>query len=257
MEFIINNVSVFSHQSLKRIKHYFKQGKLTLSSCSLCGHACQHTLLLCDYCYADLPVFNRELVGYNLLAWPAINQLLPKHQFEQLFCIAPYVWPFNLWIAKIKYQQHIEFATLVSDIMVRQWREYIKQPLTNVNDEAPSVVSVPLHIKKWQQRGFNQAHLIADHFAKAMNYRYHSNAIIRQKLTESQVGKSGVLRRKNLKNAFTLDQNEMAKISKHVVLVDDVVTTGTTANEICRLLKAYGVKKITLLCVCIALPTTE
>lgn len=75
-------------------------------------------------------------------------------------------------------------------------------------------------------------------------------------MTSSQVGKTGVLRRKNLVNAFTVVS--MGNIlPKHVLLVDDVVTTGSTASAISQALKQAGVMKVTVLALCLALPTTN
>jgi predicted amidophosphoribosyltransferase len=74
-------------------------------------------------------------------------------------------------------------------------------------------------------------------------------------LTESQVGKSGAERRKNLNQAFSLNIKPKESLPEHVILIDDVVTTGTTANEICKLLKKSGVQSITLLSLCLAIPS--
>jgi len=85
---------------------------------------------------------------------------------------------------------------------------------------------------------------------------YDSGGLIRQKSTESQVEKSGDARRKNLQDAFkvTLDT---ALIPHHVLLIDDVVTTGATASEIAKKLKQFGVKKVTVVSMCLSLPRVE
>jgi ComF family protein len=111
---------------------------------------------------------------------------------------------------------------------------------------------VPLHITKWQQRGFNQAHLLSKVVAKKIAVPYDEKILFRKKITASQVGKSGNLRRKNLKNIFDVNFTQK-NIPNHVLLIDDVVTTGTTASEISRCLKLNGVKKVTVLAVCLSL----
>lgn len=238
---------------LSHISKYINKCKLAFSSCGLCGNTCQQHPLLCQYCEADLPLFKKELLGYDLLQWPAINQLLAPYQFNHLFCLSAYIWPFDTWINQLKYHYRIELAPLLGNLLAAQWQPIESAYLDNDN-EKPIVVSIPLHIKKWQQRGFNQAHLIAKIFATNLRYQYVPELLIRRKATSSQVGKTGEERRKNLTQAFEINTTKYCDIAKHVILVDDVVTTGTTANEVCKLLRNAGVQKITLLSVCLALP---
>ena len=236
----------------KRVIH---QVKLQLSCCTLCGNACQQHPLLCQYCLADLPYFDHNVVGYDLLLWPAIAEIIPKKYFDHLLAIAPYVWPFDRWINQLKYQHKTELTSLLGLLLVQLWQQYLNAEQPNITPDNTLILAVPLHIKKWQARGFNQAHLIARQFAKSFAYDYQTDLIVRQKFTENQVGKSGVARRKNLKHAFAINPDIDFEPPKHVLLIDDVVTTGTTANEICRLLKKRGVQTITLLSICLALPS--
>ena len=251
----------FGNKLNSKIVLNFKQGlsqkaknlRLQVSSCILCNNACQHHPLLCKYCQADLPYFNHQLVDYDLLSWPAIAQLIQTKHFDHLMAIAPYVWPFDTWISQLKYQHRTELADLLAFLLTEQWRQYLSEK-TYIKPTNTQIIAVPLHLTKWQERGFNQAHLIARKFAKNFNYEYQKNIIIRARLTENQVGKSGIERRKNLKNAFRFNLDAKEKLPEHIILIDDVVTTGTTANEICKLLKKNGVQTITLLSVCLALP---
>lgn len=115
------------------------------------------------------------------------------------------------------------------------------------------VLSVPLYVTKWQYRGYNQAHLIAKKFAKFSGIKYQHNAISRILETDSQVGQSGNQRRNNIRSAFDVNST-IPNLPKHVILIDDVVTTGTTVNEISSLLKKHGVQTVTVLSITIALP---
>ena len=249
--------SKHNHDMVLNLKHILNQHirklKLLFSCCTLCGNPCQHHPLLCQYCQADLAYFDHNVVGYDLLSWPAINKLIQTKHFEHLLAIAPYVWPFSTWIGQLKYQHKTELAELLAYLMAEHWRQYLHVEKPDIEPEDLVVLAVPLHLKKWQERGFNQAHLIARKFAQTFHYAYRTDTIVRKKFTENQVGKSGTARRKNLKNAFRIDNND--RLPTHVILIDDVVTTGTTANEICRLLKKRGVQNITLLSICLALPS--
>ncbi|MBU2892040.1 ComF family protein [Colwellia sp. D2M02] len=236
-----------------------KQQLFSLSSCDLCGLDIitendtendginsKQQYLICQYCQNDLPYFKQELIHGDLLMWPAVNHALPKIKFDRLFALAPYLPPFTQWLAQLKYHGRFELGQLFAVLLAQQWQHY-------ATEIAPEVVlSVPLHLSKWQLRGYNQAHLIAKPFAQALQLKYLPNAVSRIKKDESQMGKTGQARRKNLKNSFKLT-NDFSDV-KHVILIDDVVTTGTTASEISRLLKAVGVETVTVVAVCLTLP---
>jgi ComF family protein len=233
-----------------RLSNILADLKLNLSSCDLCGQSCRTYPLLCKHCYHDLSLFKLDAVQGDLLNWPAINKALPKHEFEQLVCLAPYLWPFTLWLSQLKYQGRFEVAQLFAQLLNDCG---LSLSTTIAAQQSPIILAVPLHVKKWQSRGFNQAHLIAHTYSKLANIPYQPEVILRKVHTDSQVGRSGGERRNNLRNAFSLHLDELL-LPEHVILIDDVVTTGSTANEICRLLKKHGVKRITLLCVCLSLP---
>lgn len=246
-----NDVILHLQQSLrKKISNL----RLKISCCCLCGNAYLQHPLLCQYCQADLPYFNHQLVPHDLLLWPAIDEIISSKHFDHLVAIAPYIWPFDMWVSQLKYQHKTELAELLSYLLIKHWRQYLAIEQCDITPDNTWVLAVPLHLRKWQERGFNQAHLITQKFVKSFGYHYQMDMLVREKFTENQVGKSGIERRKNLKNAFRVNFDEKVALPKHIILIDDVVTTGTTANEICRLLKKRGVQKITLLNICIALP---
>lgn len=230
---------------------------LSFAGCDLCGARCTHYLQLCDHCYHDLPLFQEKLVQGDLLNWPAIHHNLPHIVFDHLICLAPHQTPFNQWISQLKYQGRFEIAQLLGHLLAEKYalllnHHHITKPTM--------VIAVPLHISRWQHRGFNQAHLIAKQFIKhlppLMSLNYCTNLIGRTKNTDHQVGQSGRQRRHNLSNSFSLNLETIKTLPQHVLLFDDVVTTGTTASEISNLLKQHGVKKVTLMTVTISLPSS-
>jgi ComF family protein len=247
---------------IKQLKMYFIQALSSMSCCNLCGKNVNETVLLnsslpqtllCQHCINDLPCFNQALIAGNLLSWPAIHCALPNVHFDRLFSLAPYIYPFEYWLSQFKYLGRFELAQLFSALLCAQWQAML------INSRVPPVdlvLSVPLHIKKWQSRGYNQAHLIAKLFAQQLTLPYDDKLVVRIKNNDSQMGKTGSQRRKNLANAFTLQQKLTSDI-KHIVLIDDVVTTGTTASEISQLLKRAGVETVTLVTVCLSLPKTS
>lgn len=263
---IIDNVT----KSVKKVAFY-------LACCECCGQSLFTSetdigvfnnikqTLLCQHCLNDLPQFKQQTLQGDLLNWPAINQALPNIHFDRLVCFSPYIAPFTHWLIRFKYRGAFEFSTLFGYLLAEQWHranQYYYGDSTPVTNNQFAVVAVPLHLKKWQVRGYNQAHLIAQQFAKMNQINYIEHAVGRCKETENQMGKSGRLRRKNLQNAFKLNDDIVNQwigsmdlaLPKHILLIDDVVTTGSTASEIAKLFKQQGIKTVTLLTVCLSLP---
>lgn len=221
--------------------------KCALSHCLLCKGKCTNISLLCDICYHDLPTFKSHK---NLLAQPKYARDISHEYIDNLICLAPYQWPLSSWINQLKYQQNFELSNLLSHILMQHIHDELLSLCSHSNT---ALMSVPIHISRWQARGYNQSHLLAKNIAKVYQYTYQPEAIIRIKSTEKQVGKSGSERRKNIKNAFMVNPSIPLYMPEHVILIDDVITTGTTANELARLCKQKGANKVTVITLALAI----
>ena len=244
------------HALLKQapLKQLWWAVRKKLSSCDLCANTVDEHLLLCNHCLHDLPLFRYNLISGDLLNWPAINVALPNIHFDHLFCLAPYQAPFSHWLLQYKYQGRFELSHLLSDLLLQHFLAYQAQAKYNTMLKSIDLIlSVPLHITKWQSRGYNQAHLLARPLAHKLQRDYWPAFLQRIIKNVSQVGKDGKQRRKNLSGAFML-QHPLPSTIEHVLLVDDVVTTGSTASEISKILKAAGAKKVTVMAICLSLP---
>ncbi|MEP6963663.1 MAG: ComF family protein [Acidobacteriota bacterium] len=109
------------------------------------------------------------------------------------------------------------------------------------------IVPMPLHwLKRWR-RGFNQAELLAQEVSRVWRVPV-SNLASRKKETASQAGLTNAKRRENVQGAFAVRPRFQSKLrGKHVLLVDDVMTTGATASACARALKRGGAASVTLL----------
>jgi predicted amidophosphoribosyltransferase len=185
---------------LSKISSVCRKALLVLTNCDLCGLSCQKYLQLCHYCHQDLPLFQYQTVQGDLLNWPAIHQHLPAISFDHLICLAPHQQPFNHWISQLKYNGRFEIAKLLGHLLADNFSTLLNKQLIEKPD---MVIAVPLHLNRWQKRGFNQAHLIAKYFIKECQpmapLNYCPEILSRPKKTEQQVGQSGAQRRKNLK----------------------------------------------------------
>lgn len=108
------------------------------------------------------------------------------------------------------------------------------------------LVSVPLHVKRLRERGFNQAHLLIRRWARQDGILLDGLTLIRSRWTEPQTTLSRTERRKNIKGAFSLRHPEKIK-GRKVLLVDDVYTTGATVNECARVLMKAGAEFVDVL----------
>lgn len=108
------------------------------------------------------------------------------------------------------------------------------------------VIPVPLHYERLQGRGFNQTERIFRAWAKRKNLLWLDDCLIRQKATQPQWQLNLADRRANIKGAFSVTHPECVR-GKHILLVDDIVTTGITVNECARVLKRSGAAQVRVL----------
>jgi ComF family protein len=103
-----------------------------------------------------------------------------------------------------------------------------------------AIVPVPLHWRKRWQRGFNQSGLLATGIARKWGLPV-VNALRRRRFTSAQAGLSNTERRKNVAAAFA---SRRKLVGQHILLIDDVLTTGSTAAACARVLRAAGAVRI-------------
>ena len=107
-----------------------------------------------------------------------------------------------------------------------------------------TLVPIPLYKTRENWRGFNQSEVIGEKLAKAMNWKYVSDLLIRNKNTVPQVGLKGSARRNNLSGVFSVNPNYVLCTKYSVLLFDDVYTTGSTIKEAKKVLEFAGFKNI-------------
>jgi len=143
--------------------------------------------------------------------------------------------PTKEMIHYLKYNSVKELAGPLADLLIDQ---LIEEELSN----KVIVTSVPLHKKRYLERGYNQSELIAKIVADKLGLNYQ-NLLVRKKYTEPQVKLKGDDRRSNLAGAFTALDSTNIK-GKTIFLVDDVSTTGSTLEECAKVLRAAGARRI-------------
>jgi ComF family protein len=101
------------------------------------------------------------------------------------------------------------------------------------------ILPVPLHNSRLRQRGFNQAVLLGSKVSRALDIPMLPDVLVRNRKTEPQVELSASERRLNVKDAFSVKKHQMLA-GKRIILLDDVITTGSTMNECAKELKKAG-----------------
>jgi len=117
--------------------------------------------------------------------------------------------------------------------------------------EIDIVIPVPLHKNKLKKRGYNQVAQFAEHIASALNVKYIDNVLLKVTNTDSQVLKSRFARWTSNEELFTL-QNKSTIANKHILLVDDLITTGATMEACINVLNQAENIKISVACMAIA-----
>ena len=136
---------------------------------------------------------------------------------------------------QLKFKEKITYARTCGEMMLQLLKENIKPDC---------LLPVPLHASRLRQRGFNQSIEIARVISKALNRPIEYDAVSRNRSTTSQMGLDAKARRKNIKGAFSVKHKLNAK---HILIIDDVMTTGSTVDELAKTLKRNGVKHVGVL----------
>lgn len=146
-------------------------------------------------------------------------------------------------LMRVKFHGRKEYGEFLGKLMVRYGGDLIRQVQPEV------IIPVPIHKRKRSVRGYNQAELLADEISSGFSIPLRTDLVLRKKFTKAQKELSREDRKKNLKQAFYVD--EKVRKYRKVLLVDDIYTTGSTINIIAAKLKQQGVKEVFFLTLCI------
>jgi len=190
--------------------------------CCLCGFAgASADLDLCSVCHEDLP-WERAADG-------ALVALRYEHPVDDM-------------IRQLKYHGVIAHSRVLGVLLAEIARQRAS-PLPAM------LVPVPLHSRRWRERGFNQADSVARHAGRMLGIPVMRHAVQRLRDTPSQTALDVDERHRNVRGAFALrNSRQLSRLVRagHVALVDDVITTGSTLSELRAVLLAAGVKRVDL-----------
>ena len=200
--------------------------------CGACAQAVEPGQSLCTTCDGALPRFS----GGAPPLLPASIECATATSYEGAV---------SDWMRRFKYPKR-GFAGLdpAAKSVLRAW---ILEAAERTAGERPElVIPVALHARRLRARGFNPAALLAGALARDAGLRHDPTALIRIRDTASQTGLDRRARRRNVTGAFRA-RRDLAGVTR-VWLIDDVVTTGSTAAAAARALADAGARDITVVC---------
>ena len=212
-------------------------------SCLLCGTQIRGDQL-CPGCRGDLPVLPAGRCRQCALPLSSQSGGSPddalcgaclRHPptFDHTEAVYAYAFPLDALVRHCKYQGGLELTALFAQALANRVRG---------RDNADLIVPMPLHPERLGERGFNQAAEIARRLAGQLQLPWLASACARVRNTPPQAGLDLKSRRRNLRNAF---QCSMDLSGHRVALVDDVMTSGTSLNELAKTIKKAGAASVT------------
>lgn len=188
--------------------------------CEICGlpfSYIENDDLICDTCHSFAPFY------------------------DQARCIFVYNDIIKTPILRLKHGDQTQIS--------KSFAHLLSQNFKHKNECIDLIIPIPLHWKRLFKRQYNQAALIAQHFGKFINKPVNFSCFMRLKNTKSQGKQTKNARFDNLKDAFEV-KNPSIIANKTILLIDDVMTTGSTLDQAAKALKKSGAKRV--LCYCVA-----
>jgi len=207
-------------------------------NCFLCGDISRQSI--CLACLNDLPYQGPACIRCaKVLKETGICQQCRKESplYHHTQAAFDYVYPIDKMILSAKFHHNLAILNLLGHLMA----EYL------VIEQYPDVlIPVPLHIKRLRHRGYNQSLELAKCIAKQTGILLDSKACKRIKHTRPQTTLSKPQRQTNVEAAFKVEQ--IQPHWQHIVLIDDVMTTGATVRELALAFKKAGVSRVDVWC---------
>ncbi|MEI6853170.1 MAG: ComF family protein [Bacteroidota bacterium] len=202
--------------------------------CAACDAALlSHEEVLCTLCWHQLP-----LTGFHKLDDNAVSRIFwgrVNITHAAALCYFQKGGKVQHLIHLMKYKGRKEIGEYLGKIYGKQLRD------VELYRDVDVIVPVPLHRRKQRKRGFNQSEYIARGLSVSMKLPIDTKSLVRVTHSESQTRKSRLKRWENVKEIFVVKEVKTLQ-NKHVLLVDDVLTTGATIEACSReLLKIQGV----------------
>ena len=216
--------------------------------CQLCDETTDHPRHdICTACEAELPWLGAHC-QICALPLPAPGMICGACQkkppaFARVEAPWRYAFPVDSLITRFKHHAQWPFGRLLGELLA----EHLQHAYDEGLPRPQALLAVPLARRRERQRGFNQARMLADWLSRALQIPAPDDWLSRTLDTPAQQGLDAATRKRNLRQAFVVDAAERVE-GLHLALVDDVLTTGATANMLARLLLRAGAARVDVYC---------
>jgi ComF family protein len=204
--------------------------------CLLCGGGFDRGRWLCTGCLGRIRDSRRIVIHARPEDFPYLSG-------ERHFDGVSTVWEFNkdleqlIHLAKYSGMKNLaRFLGVTAGDVLAHDTAFTRSPFQ-------IMIPIPLHKVRQRERGYNQSRCVCDGLSESLGIPILPNGLYRKRYTETQTGKSGEERQVNMRDAFGTRQPERIR-RKSVLLVDDVMTTGSTMNSCAKTLKEAGAERV-------------
>lgn len=216
------------------------QEALLPPTCILCGNPGFNGLDICQPCHLRLPRNTlccpkcAESFTAAIAVLPLCGRCLHETPtFDVTYAPFTHHEEIRHLITGLKFGAQFKNARLLGALLA--------EAIDNKVEIPDCIIPVPLHKARYHERGFNQALEIARTVSQKLHIPINPNCCVRHKDTPHQTGLTAKKRRQNLRRAFSVNK---PVLTSHIAILDDVMTTGATANELATALKHAGVSRV-------------
>lgn len=216
-------------------------------TCLLCDESADAMLAICTSCEAELPwlgghclVCALPLPAQGLICGACLQR---PPSFQRVEAPWRYAFPIDSLINRFKHQAKWPLGRLLAELLSQHLQHAFDEGLSRPDLLLP----VPLADKRQRQRGFNQAGMLAQWLSARLHLPLQPHWLLRLLDTPAQQQLDAASRKRNLRRAFALAPDSQVT-GLHLALVDDVLTTGATAESLARLLKEAGAARVDVYC---------
>lgn len=227
--------------------------------CPMCGEIMKVTKKgVCKTCEEKLPYLNmpycmkcaKPLLENDMFCKECKEE---KRSFDRVLCVYEHTDMAKKSIYDFKFENRRKNAEWYAGEIKNRFYEY----LMTLNPEV--IIPVPMHIKDKRKRGYNQSEVLSAEVGKLLNIKVDNNFLLKTIRTKAQKDLDKNMRLLNLKKSLEINtvpsflerviKKEFKKEYKKVILIDDIYTTGSTAQACSDVMKKAGVEDVTVICI--------
>ncbi|MDX2173095.1 MAG: ComF family protein [Bacteroidota bacterium] len=207
--------------------------------CEACGtNLLKHEEFICNLCLINLPKSNYHNNTVNELSYVFAGRIPLQHAL--CFYLFEKSGRVQKLLHAVKYQNQKELAEFLGKLYAKDLTQ--NEVLKNVD----VVLPIPLHSKKLKLRGYNQSELFAKGIASELNLKIDTTSLKKTNATNTQTNKKKFERWENVEGVFELEHKDTLR-NKHILIIDDVITTGATIEAAWQALKNVEGIKVSVL----------